>query len=139
MQKLLDARPMITMYFGVLLVLVSSLVLWNKNTDAIVGLFTAIKHQHLARGLAFELGDYAGRCASDLNCITAYLTVGWQESSPLERSAVVSLGLGLMFTLIGRYWNPALQSSNKTQATGMDQNALPAQSAGKPGSWLPWA
>jgi hypothetical protein len=48
------------------------------------------------------------------------------------------LAVGLLFLVVGRLWNPALQASNRTQSRGFDMNALPARAASKPG-WWPWA
>jgi hypothetical protein len=138
MNKVVDARPMLTMYLGVVLVLVATLVLWSKSSDEGLSLFISVKKQHVQQGVEFKLTEYLQRCVSNLACVGAYVGAGWRVASPLERSTTVTLVLGLILTMVGRYWNPALQASNKTQANGMDQNALPAKSAMKPGRF-PWA
>ena len=136
MQKILDARPMMTMYFGVMLVLVGVLVLWNRETEAASNLLLEVRHQHALKQLPFEFGNYTQRCVSDVVCIQAYVTEGWRKATSLERSCVVALLVGFVLTLIGRYWNPAMFANTKTQSMGMSQNSLPAQSAKKPGSWF---
>jgi hypothetical protein len=137
MHKVLDARPLVTTYLGVVLVLASSGVLWLRQTDAGEKLLSAVKQQHAARGVPFRVDAYLGRCATDLRCLGAYAAEGWRVATPLERSSVAGLTVGVIFLIVGKYWNPALQASNRTQAKGLDMNALPARAASKPG-WLPW-
>lgn len=138
MYKMVDARPIITTYLGVILVLASSGVLWLRQIDAGERLLGAVRQQHVARGVAFRLDNYLGRCANDLGCVSAYALEGWRVASPLERSSAAGLVVGVLFLIVGKVWNPALQASNRTQARGFDMNALPARAASKPG-WWPWA